>query len=466
LKALWRFFSSVTLSVVLLLTLAIFSAMGTLIPQNLEPEGYLRLLGPFWFRFFETLDLFDLYHSWWFRLLIVLLGANIVVCSIERLSATWKVIFQRRPSSGRLAGSAHRREFEVAQGPEQLAGTCRNLLARGFAWVGSEPRENGVCLLAEKGRYSRLGVYTVHLSVVLLLAGGLIGSIWGYEGFVNIPEGGSADTISLRQGNATLKLPFALRCDDFSVSFYESGQPKEYRSALSVVEADKVVAQKDIIVNDPLRFKGISIFQSSYGKMAPATAPVLGKAPEKVTLRIMGRASSLSYEQQAALNEKIELPEGGGTLVVEQYRPEASFMGQPIGEALVARLTPPEGQAVEVLLPLRFPSFDKMRGGDQVISVVAPLPGHGQPEAKTEQRYFTGLQVAKDPGVPVVYAGFVLRIAGCFITVFISHQQGCIEVVPAEGQSRVTVMGTANRNKAAMDKVVERLARDLAEIKD
>lgn len=450
---------------VLLLTLAVFSATGTLIPQNQEPEGYLRLLGPFWFRFFEILDLFDLYHSWWFQLLIVLLCANIVVCSIERLSATWKVIFRLRPTAGRLAGSAHRQEFTVGKPPEQLLDVYQARLTRAFGWVGREPGKNRTCLLAEKGRYSRLGVYTVHLSVVLLLAGGLIGSIWGYEGFVNIPEGGSADTITLRSGHATLKLPFALRCDDFTVSFYESGQPKEYRSALSVMEEGKVVLQKDIIVNDPLRYKGISVFQSSYGKLAAAPPPALGKAPEKVKLRIMSRASSMSYEQSAALGETITLPEAGGTLVVENYRAEATFMGQAIGEALVAKLTPPQGPAVEVLLPLRFPSFDKMRGGDQVISVVDPVPSHGKADPGAEQRYFTGLQVAKDPGVPVVYAGFMLMIIGCFITFFMSHQQVCVEVVLHQGQSRVTVTGTANRNKAAMTPVVERLARELAELK-
>jgi len=173
----------------------------------------------------------------------------------------------------------------------------------------------------------------------------------------------------------------------------------------------------------------------------------------------------MSYEKKAAIGETIALPEAGGTLVIEHYRPEATFMGQPIGEALATKLTPAEGPAVDVLLPLRFPGFDKMRGGDQVISIVDPQPSHGPSDAGAEQRYFTGLQVAKDPGVPLVYAGFSLMIIGCFITFFISHQQVCVRIVADQDKSRVTVLGAANRNKASMTPVVERLARELAELK-
>jgi cytochrome c biogenesis protein len=465
LHSLLRFFCSVKLTVVLLLALAALSAVGTLIPQNQDPQDYFRLLGPFGYRFFQVFDLFDIYHSWWFQLLIILLSANIIVCSIDRLSASWKLIFGRRPSASRLSASSHHQSFTTAVPPDGLREAYHAVLRRCFSWVGAEPGDRGFCLLAEKGRWSRLGVYTVHLSVVLLLIGGLIGSIWGYEGFVNIAEGQSADTIHLRYTNTALRLPFALRCDDFSVSFYESGQPKEYRSSLSVIEDGRTVMQKQIIVNDPLRYKGISVFQSSYGKLNDAAPAVLGKAPEKVKLRIFSRASAMSYEYSVAMGQALELPEAGGTLVVENYREQASFMGQNIGEALVAKLTPAAGPTVEVLLPLRFPSFDKMRGGDHVITIMDPSPAHGQAAPSSEQRYFTGLQVTKDPGVAVVYAGFVLMILGCFITFFMSHQQVMIQVSQDGGQSRVFIAGLANRNKGAMVLQLERLARELADLK-
>ncbi|MFZ1200677.1 MAG: cytochrome c biogenesis protein ResB, partial [Desulfobacterales bacterium] len=59
---LWGFFASVKLTVVLLLTLAATSIIGTLVPQNESPENYRRAFGDFFYRLFETLDVFDMYH--------------------------------------------------------------------------------------------------------------------------------------------------------------------------------------------------------------------------------------------------------------------------------------------------------------------------------------------------------------------------------------------------------------------
>jgi cytochrome c biogenesis protein len=79
-------------------------------------------------------------------------------------------------------------------------------------------------------------------------------------------------------------------------------------------------------------------------------------------------------------------------------------------------------------------------------------------------RYFTGLQVSQDPGVWVVYAGFILMIIGIYITFFMSHQQICVEVVSRGNESRITVSGTSNKNKLGMQKKVAKLAERLANL--
>ncbi|MGD8336009.1 MAG: cytochrome c biogenesis protein ResB, partial [Desulfobacterales bacterium] len=94
---LWRLFASVKLTVTLLMTLAATSIIGTLIPQNESPENYRRAFGEFYYRLFEILGIFDMYHSWWFQLLLVLLTVNIIVCSLNRLSATLKIVFVKHP---------------------------------------------------------------------------------------------------------------------------------------------------------------------------------------------------------------------------------------------------------------------------------------------------------------------------------------------------------------------------------
>ena len=97
-KNVWDFFASIRLTIGLLISLAATSIIGTLIPQNQDPAAYVQAFGQFAFELFTIFGLFDMYHSWWFQTLILLLTANIFVCSIDRLPATWKIIFAKNPS--------------------------------------------------------------------------------------------------------------------------------------------------------------------------------------------------------------------------------------------------------------------------------------------------------------------------------------------------------------------------------
>jgi cytochrome c biogenesis protein len=439
---LWKLFASVKLTIVLLLTLAATSIIGTLIPQNEAPMAYFETFGASLYRIFSLLGFFDMYHSWWFRALILLLVVNIVICSIDRLQTTWKTIFVRHPrfNPGRYRQLKNRIEYNHDTEAEQLKALYQPIIARRFRYNRTEETTEGFAIYGERGRWTRLGVYVVHFSVVLLLIGGLIGSIFGFEGFVNIAEGESAQSIQLRNSNQKYPLGFEVRCDDFFVDFYDSGAPKEFRSSLTILKQGKAVVQKDIIVNDPLRYEGISFFQSSYGTMPPSEA----------ILNFTSKATGMIYSKRAILNTPLVIDEDLGTFVLQKYTRQANFRGHNIGEAFIGVLTPPSGSPVEVMLPLKFPSFDRMRKGNVFVAVADFVP-----------RYYTGLQVNKDPGIWVVYAGFVLMIVGIYITFFMSHQQVCIDVASQGNKSRIMVAGTSNKNKLGMRKKVTKLSERL-----
>ena len=445
-KHLWDFFASIRLTVVLLISLAATSIIGTLIPQNEDPSAYAQAFGEIVFRLFSILGIFDMYHSWWFQTLLLLLTVNIVVCSADRLSATWKIIFAKKPSfdAARFKALKNRQTFEDSRSPEQLKKLYPAVLGRAFRHSCLENTEKGFSIFGDKGRWTRLGVYVVHGSVIFLLIGGLIGSIFGFDGFVNIPEGEAVNSIRIGNGSKTLPLDFAIRCDNFEVSFYDSGMPKEYRSRLTIMEQGKPVHTKDIIVNDPLRYKGVNMFQSSYGQLPPNEA----------ILNFTSLKTGRTYSEKAIVGEPIELPEEMGSFVLDGFDTAASFRGQNIGEALRGTLTSAAGERQAVILPLRFPSFDKMRRGQQVIAV-----------GELKQRFFTGLQVTRDPGVGMVYLGFVLMILGCYVTFFMFHQQICVEVIAKANHSVVVVSGKANKNRMAMQNRVKKLAAKLAGLK-
>ena len=460
----WKFFVSVKLTVFLLLSLAVTSVIGTVIPQNADPELYFHKFGPFLFRFFEVLDIFDMYHAWWFHLLLFLLIANIVVCSIDRLSATWKLVFPKNPTFNLAQFEKQKKieRFSVDAHQNELEEKYASLAVKKFGRQHVDKTGDGFVVFAEKGRWTRLGVYIVHFSIILLIIGAITGSLFGFQGFANIPEGESVDHVRLRNNGRVLPLGFTIRNEDFNISFYDTGAPKEFRSSLTILENGQPVVKKDIIVNSPLRYKGISIFMASYGEMAPENETAHDFSTEDIHVNFTIKASGMVYKRKAEIGKPVNIPEGLGTFTLTAFNPAAEFRGQNIGAALIGELSPAQGEAVEVLLPLHFPNFDKMRGGGVVISVADQKQETFSPMKKEDIRYYSGLEINKDPGVWVVYSGFIVMIVGCFITFFMSHQQICIAVSGKGGQSDVRVMGTANKNKIGMQRQVEKFAEQLS----
>ena len=442
---LWKFFASIRLTVVLLLSLAVTSIIGTVIPQNQSPAAYFHKYGEFFYKIFSALNIFDMYHSWWFQVLLLMLTINVIVCSLNRLSTTWKIVFVKIPpfNISKFRSLSNKEEFTSNRSLENLKKKYEQAASKKYGYYRAEQTDKGFCVLAEKGRWTRLGVYAVHLSVILLLLGGLIGSIFGFEGFVNIPEGETVNSIRLRKTEQAHNLDFAIRCDNFSVSFYETGAPKEFRSTLSIIEDGTSVLQKDIIVNDPLRYKGINLFQSDYGMLPP----------EEIALNIISRGTGMVYKKKTKIGRPVEVPEGMGTFVIKDYRDSFNYIGISLGETFIGILNRKDGSSIDIMLPLNFASFDKMRKGDLIFSV-----------ADYDNRYYTGLQVTCDPGVLVVYSGFVVMIIGCFITFFMSHQRLCIEVIKSGSKTKVIVAGTANKNKLGMQARLKKFSQNLAKV--
>ena len=263
-------FCSVKLTIVLLLSLALTSIIGTVIPQNESPDAYLHAYGAFRYQLLSTLGILDMYHSWWFQGLLLLLTINIVVCSIERLSGSWKLIFTRSPKvrPERFTSRSDARTLTDKRNAEELVAVYEPIVARRYRYCKVTRSNEGAVIYGEKGRLSRLGVYIVHLSVILLLIGGLVGSFFGFAGYVNIAEGEATDTIRIRNTGQIHRLDFQIRCDDFNLTLYDTGAPKEYRSALTLLEGGQVVKQKDIIVNDPLRYRRHQYFSVQLRKAA------------------------------------------------------------------------------------------------------------------------------------------------------------------------------------------------------
>ncbi len=433
-------FSSVKLSVIILLLLAGTSAIGTIIPQGESAKFYFFRYGESLFRIFDALDLFDMYHSWWFLSLHSLLCMNIVVCTVKKLEKKRKSIFNSAPTFNFFYFSSleNKRELLSKKPINEILELYKKVAAKFFAYSKTEKKEDGYIIFAEKGRWGGVGVHIVHISVILLLLGFFIGALFGFEGFVTIPEGESVKEVPLTKRNQVYKLGFEVKCEKFGVEFYEDGSPKEYKSDLTIIKNGKKVLEKSIVVNDPLRYKGINFFQSSYGIIAP----------KSVTLSLTSSDSQMVYFKKAKMNETIDLPEDGGKFIIKDFSSSYEFGGRNIGGAFLISIVRKNGEETSAIIPVEFERFDMMRKGKFVIAVDS-----------YDKLYYTGLQVTSDPGVPIIYAGFIFILVGCFIVFFVYLKRVCIYIESSGKKTKISISGTSEKNNIGIERMIDDLCR-------
>ncbi|AMV73898.1 cytochrome c biogenesis protein ResB [Desulfuromonas carbonis] len=432
--AIWDFFCSLKLTIATLILLAITSIIGTVVQQGKSPQEYLQEYSETTYRVLSALNFTDMYHSWWFLGLLEIFALNLIACSIKRFPKVWKTVHEPvlAPAESFYRTLPNSEEVVVkGEGIEALRERAAALLGKAFATpVVTAGEEGEVHLFAQKMPWARFGVYVTHLSIIIIFVGAIIGSLWGYKAFVNIVEGTATDKVWARGASEPIDLGFQVRCDDFSVSFYGGGgggRPKEFKSVLTVIDGGKtVVDQRPIIVNDPLTYKGITFYQSSYGPTGEPT----------IKLRVKVRASGEVKELAGRQGQRLMLPGGGSVRVVDSTEAFQDF-----GPAARIEVTPPQGEARSFVVLKAFPEFDAQRGGDYIFSLL-----------DMEQRYYTGLQVAKDPGVWVVWLGCAMLVLGSMTAFFLSHRRIWVTLLPlAGGKVGVKIGGSAHRNQPAFE---------------
>ena len=457
-NAVWNFFSSVRLAITLLIILAIASIVGTLIPQRESAMQFAGNLRPELFRLFNWLDLFDMYHSLWFRLLMTFITINLVVCSLDRFPATWKR-FHVKPKldkSKPFEDLPPEQSLTVKEDIDASAQKVGRFLRIRYKKIQKKKAENNYFFYVEKGTYSHFGVYLVHLSVLIILVGALVGSFFGFEAYVKITEGERVDTVTLRKERSPLKLGFEVSCDKFTVEFYENGVPKEYRSELSFFVDGKKIEKKSLFVNHPVKFRGVMFYQNTYG-----TIP--GK---RIALKILRHAdedktTTIEVEQ----GNQYKLFGNEDQFQVVDVR--GNFM--EMGPAVLISVQPKKGENIRFWvyqnreeinnrfpgLLDRFPKLNPSAFSPYTFSV-----------NKMANSYYTGLQVNKDPGVSIVWAGCFIMIAGFFVTFFTSHRRIRIRLLTKKQEVNISIAGTSNKDPVGLTRELEHLTENLRSLFD
>ena len=434
------FLASVQLALVILITLAVASIGGTIIPQGLPRQQYLEAYGPQLYTFLSYLDMFDMYNSMWFTGLLGLLVCNLVVCSANRIPATIKLarpVNVEKITPDFLKKQSFSRVLNYPGGREPDLSAFKNAISGVFGRPSEKQTPWGTLYWVEKGAFSRFGAYLVHLSLLVIVAGGLVGGAWGFSAFLNLPEGATADQAVGRRPQGMISLPFTLRLNKFVVKFYPSGQPSEYRSDVTILEDGREVRTAEIRVNHPLTYRGITLYMSSYGRTQSGAA----------TLRIRAKDGDTPFELKVTQDQPASMPGGLGSVAIIDFAEDLMGAG-PAAKVLVR---PAQGEAYTDWAFKDRPAFVPRTKGGFDVDLTDYQVG-----------YYAGLQVNRDPGVVLIWLGSCLMIVGFMIAFFFAHQKLFVAVVSSKGKTEIVLAGSTHRNKGSYGVRFERLAEAAA----
>jgi cytochrome c biogenesis protein len=443
----WDFLTSLKLVLFLLLILSVVSIAGTIIQQNKPLQMYYRSYDPGTVALFNKLGLFDMYHSWWFVACLALLALNITACTMDRYRGIMAGLRKRNLILDEKLGKSLQNltTIEYPLPLDAVEKKMRELVGKGFPAkpVVTAAEDGGRHYFFEKGKYSRLAFFLTHLSILIIFLGAMVGSFFGYKGYVNIFEGEMISQFETRAGQVK-KLNFQVKCNTFNAEFYPSGAPMDYRSDLSILQNGKEIIRKTIRVNDPLTFEGVTFYQSSYGGQ-----------PDQVTIEVVNRDGSVKGSVTAPFGQRADIPGVADKIGIADYQEHHPLPdGSEGGRAVDVHIFPEKGGEVEACLLLDHPDYDKRRGGDYYLRV-----------KDLKLKKYTGLQVNKDPGEILVWLGSLLLIAGIMIAFFMSHKKLWVSLRRnKEGRSELTIGGTANKNRAAFTRETEQMIQRLKEV--
>ncbi len=448
----WEAGASLRLTIPLLFLIAAACTLGTFAnPENRPMTEIRAAIGHAWyFPAYVFFGLNDLFHSWWFVLLLVLLTLNLTACTIERLPRIFQIALRpnKRLADAQLRGIQHVIRLRAAVPPANAAAEAAALLrARGFTpellEAGEGPEAGTAFVFAEKGRYSRFGVWIVHLSLFLILGGALAGRLWGKEGSIDVPQdGGTFDFIFRKTASGTVykePLGFTVRVDDFRLLRYTDGSPRSYESDLSVLgPGGRTIEEKTIRVGEPLVHGGWTFYQASY-----QADPSRDRVKIEVTELATRKKTTAKLEKDGA----VTMP-GGTVFKAVNYTDRF----ESLGPALQIERTAADGSRTSFWVFQRYPDFDaRNRGG-----------AYGLAFDGMEPFYETGLQVARDPGYLFWLAGCVVLFLGLTIAFYTSHRRLWLRVRP---DGEVVLAGAAHKNKEAFAKFFADLAAALGKAK-
>jgi cytochrome c biogenesis protein len=465
----WRFFNSLRLTVLVIFLLAAGCVVGMFFDQTLTLEAHkaqwAEAAWKLWL--FQRLEFHDVFHSWWFGLLIIFLALNLIACSIERLPKIWIDIHSphREINDAQLHGIRHVWKKDL---PAKDRARAVEVVDAILATKGRHKHKNtqrvadGVVEYAfnERHRYARTGVYIVHIALLIIMSGSIATTYTGIDGMMMIVEDSESRFVRVKgPGGLTYNhdIGFQVRCTDFRLKTFIDGAPMEFESDLEVWDLRSPinpVTKKTIQVNHPLEYEGYTFYQASYNPIPGDQLVQLDICKRPTTPAEIPAFDACKSDARnihdVAIGDKIQMPDGTSFVPVEIIR---EYGG--LGASVRVQQFYPDGRMTSFIVFRNYPKFDEtVRRGDYIVGFRG-----------FDQQYATGIQVGKTPFINVVFMGFIMMFVGMYMAFFMSQRRYWARVRDkGDGTFELLFAGAARRHHYAFDEEFTKMKATLTEV--
>lgn len=471
----WNFFSSVKVGVWLIIITLIASAIGTIFPQEIYIPGRLPastyyentfgILGKIYYQ----LGLHNLYSSWWYILLIALIGISLVICSIDRFVPLYRALKKQKPKRHSNFLQRQRLFAETEEVTNEELQMIKTQLRKQRYKITEEDGH----LLAEKGRFSRWGPYVNHIGLIIILIAAIIRTF---------PFMYSESSLWLREGEMK-SIPnnqdYYIKNEKFTLEFYDENDSrfgktiKETGAQIpSLFQTDVVVYKKEgetiigqepelkeidrgqIRVNEAMKIDGYSIYQSAYQNNE------FGTMSFKLHEKNDPEEKSLGEFKVNLEDPKEEyVLENGYRLKLENYYPEfflddgvpSTKSKYPRYPAFVFLVYPPNSDEPEKsFLGIGF-NLDPNEYDESVDSKIENK--YKLSIVNFETRYASGLKIKKDYSLPMFFIGAIIFMIGVVQGMYWYHRR--IWIHP--NQNGVWIAAHTNKNWFGLKRELEKV---------
>jgi cytochrome c biogenesis protein len=471
--------SSVPFGIVQLVLLIIACMIGMLIQQqDLETfPAYYAELTPAEKVVYGFLGFFNIYHAWYFDILLGLLSLNIILASIDHFPAAWSFITRKKLTASPTFAMAQKFKEKVELPKldrrrlvERAVAAARKLRFRARVTEA----DDRTTIFAERGVWNRLGAYVVHIGLLTIFFGYFLTSR-GHTGSLDALPGRSSDRMVKNEfnidnatehviGTRELKLPFTVECLDFQQKLINKSGSLDQTNTLDWITRVRIVdpeigknSEAIVHLNSPLDYRGYRFFQASYRppynarviklRVTPLNATINGGQPQEVTIQRNGEAR-LADGTKLRYNDFNPSFSVGKDQQVQMSAPDA--YEEPAAHLIYVM---PDGKlgnvwALTEAYANKYANAPFMRKFmENGVYQFVLTDFEKAPTASV-------LSVQYDPGARVVYAGFTILCLTLIAVFFFSHQR--LWIVVEDGN--VYLGGDANRNRLGFEDRAKKVA--------